>query len=99
MSPTAEGDKSKNLPPTIPTTALYPRFIGNSTISSELRPVKRPGAEELLIKMTAVSVSGSEKHQFTNGCGVTPGHEGAGVVVMAGSETTVPVGTSGVIYM
>jgi len=45
------------------------------------------------------ALCGSERGQFYQGSGVTPGHEAAGIVVAAGANTQTPVGTHGVVFL
>jgi threonine 3-dehydrogenase len=52
-----------------------------------------------LIGVKANALCGSERGQFFDGSGVTPGHEAAGGVVDAGPETGTAAGTRGVIYL
>ncbi|HZB10855.1 MAG TPA: alcohol dehydrogenase catalytic domain-containing protein [Rubrobacter sp.] len=52
-----------------------------------------------MIGVKANALCGSERGQFFDGSGVTPGHEAAGVVVDAGPETGTAAGTRGVIYL
>jgi threonine 3-dehydrogenase len=84
---------------TIPAEMVVPRFLGDGEIGFVRRPVREPGRGQLLIGTKANALCGSERGQFFDGCGVTPGHEAAGVVVDAGPETRAAPGTRGVIYL
>jgi threonine 3-dehydrogenase len=84
---------------TIPAEMLVPRFLGGGEIGFVRKPVPEPGSDQLLIQTRANALCGSERGQFFDGSEVTPGHEAAGVVVTAGSETRTAVGTPGVIYL
>ena len=84
---------------TIPAEMLVPRFMGRGEICFVRRPVPEPTSGQLLIQTKANALCGSERGQFFDGSGVTPGHEAAGVVVAAGPETRTAVGTPGVIYL
>lgn len=82
-----------------PATARIPVFRGQGRIDFEERPVPMPGPGQLLLKVHANAICGTDRHQYRDGSAVTPGHEGAGVVVHAGSGTSTPVGTPGVVFM
>ncbi len=84
---------------TVPAEMLVPRFLGEGEISFVRKPVQKPGRGQLSIAVKANALCGSERGQFFDGSGVTPGHEAAGVVVDAGPETRTAVGTRGVIYL
>ena len=83
----------------IPEVMTVPKFKGDGIISFHEKevPVPRPG--QLLLQVGANALCGSERGQFYQGSAVTPGHEGAGIVVAAGPETSTPVGTSGVVFL
>jgi threonine 3-dehydrogenase len=76
-----------------------PVFAGNRRIDFTEKPVPEPGPGELLLRVTANALCGSERPQFVDGAPVTPGHEAAGVVVAAGFGTRTPVGTAGVVFL
>lgn len=84
---------------TVPAEMLAPRFLGGGGIDFAKRPVPEPGRGQLLVEVRANALCGSERGQFFDGSGVTPGHEAAGVVARVGPETGTPVGTSGVVYL
>ena len=84
---------------TIPAEMVVPRFLGGGEIGFVRNPVHEPGRGQLLIGTKANALCGSERGQFLDGSGVTPGHEAAGVVVDAGPETGTAAGTRGVIYL
>lgn len=77
---------------------LAPRFTGGA-IAWEERPLPVPGPCQLLVRVLANALCGSERHQFEHGSPVTPGHELAGTVVASGPGTVLPLGTSGVAYL
>ncbi len=83
----------------IPEVMTVPKFKGDGIISFHEKevPVPRPG--QLLLQVGANALCGSERGQFYQGSAVTPGHEGAGIVVAAGPETSTPVGTPGVVFL
>ena len=76
-----------------------PRFVGVGRIVFSRQPVPVPADGQLLIQVRANALCGSERGQFFEGSGVTPGHEAAGVVVEAGPETHTAIGANGVIYL
>lgn len=76
-----------------------PRFGGNGKIDVETKPVPEPGPGQLLVRVKANALCGSERPQFFNGSEVTPGHEAAGVVEAAGPGTRTRVGTPGVVFL
>jgi threonine 3-dehydrogenase len=83
----------------IPDRMLVPRFLGGGEIGFVEKPVPKPRRRQLLVRVRANALCGSERGQFFDGSEVTPGHEAAGVVVDAGPETRTGVGTHGVIYL
>jgi threonine 3-dehydrogenase len=76
-----------------------PFFAGNSKIGWGEKPVPQPGPGELLLRVQANALCGSERPQFMDGAPVTPGHEAAGVIVAAGPGTRTAVGTPGVVFL
>ncbi|MDP9381015.1 MAG: alcohol dehydrogenase catalytic domain-containing protein [Chloroflexota bacterium] len=85
----------------VPDEMTVPRFLGKSTgkIDFVKKLVPEPGPGELLVRVKANALCGSERRQFFGGSEVTPGHEAAGVVADAGPGTHTAVGTPGVIYL
>lgn len=83
----------------IPGTMRVPIFPGNGAIEFAERAVPEPGEGELLVRVRANALCGSDRHQFIDGSTVTPGHEASGIVVAAGSGTETAVGARGVIYL
>ncbi len=85
----------------VPDEMAVPRFLGRGTgeIDFVTKPVPAPGPGQLLIRVKANALCGSERMQFFGGSEVTPGHEAAGVVADAGPGTHTAVGTPGVIYL
>ena len=79
--------------------AAFPRFLGDGKIIFEERPVPSPQAGELLLRVRANAVCGTDRGQYFEGSAVTPGHEAAGVVVAVGPETSVSEGTRGVVFL
>lgn len=58
-----------------------------------------PGPGELLLRVGANALCGTDRLQYEGGASVTPGHEAAGTVVAAGSGTATPVGRAGAVYL
>lgn len=86
-------------PDAIPQTALYPMFRGERVIEFVEKEVPEPEAGQLLIRCQANALCASDFGQYYNGSNITPGHEAAGVVVAAGPDTRIIVGTSGVVFL
>lgn len=84
---------------TIPDVMTVPHFVGEGQIKTIEKPVPQPGPGQLLVKVGANALCGSERPQFFSGSEATPGHEATGVVVSAGSGTGTAVGTPGAIFL
>src|ERR1700722_19937848 len=84
---------------TIPSSCRVPHFVGNKEINFEEKAVPEPGPGQLLLRVRANALCGSERPQFFDGTPVTPGHEAVGTVVAAGPGTHTPVGTAGVVFL
>ncbi|HEY3283838.1 MAG TPA: alcohol dehydrogenase catalytic domain-containing protein [Armatimonadota bacterium] len=83
----------------VPESAVTPRFVGGGRIEYAEAKVPRPGPGQLLLRVRANALCGSERGQFYGGSQVTPGHEAAGEVVAAGTGTSTAPGTLGVVYL
>ena len=83
----------------VPATMRVPNFIGQGKIAFSEKSVPTPGTSELLIRVKANAICGTDREQFYAGSAVTPGHEASGIVVAAGPGTHTPVGTPGVIFL
>src|SRR4051812_38401664 len=83
----------------LPRSMRVPEFTGQGKIGWAERSVPEPGPGQLLIQVKANALCGSERGQFYNGSAATPGHEAAGVVVAAGSDTHTALGARGVIFL
>jgi threonine 3-dehydrogenase len=79
--------------------AEVPSFRGEGKIVFVDREYEDPGPGELLIRVHANAICGTDREQFYAGSEVTPGHEAAGTVELAGPGTSTAVGTSGAIYL
>jgi threonine 3-dehydrogenase len=83
-----------------PTTMAAPRFLGDGSIEWQQVPVSEPGAGELLVRVAANALCGSDRLQHRVGSrGITPGHEASGTVVAGGAGTSTTPGTRGVVYL
>lgn len=82
-----------------PETMLTPSFAGEGRIAFVGKPISVPGPGELLIRVKANALCGSERGQFFQGSEVTPGHEAAGTVAAVGRNTNTPVGAKGVVFL
>ena len=83
----------------IPPSCRVPAFVGNKQIKFIEKAVPEPGAGQLLLRVGANALCGSERPQFFDGSVVTPGHEAAGIVVAVGPGTDTAVGTSGAVFL
>lgn len=83
----------------IPPTMVVPVFAGEERIELAERAVPEPGAGEVLLRVAANAMCGTDRLQYRFGSPVTPGHEVAGTVVAAGETTTTPIGTRGVVFL
>src|SRR6202162_4725626 len=84
---------------TIPSSCRVPHFVGDKKINFEEKAVPEPGPGQLLLRVRANALCGSERPQFFDGASVTPGHEATGTVVAAGPGTRTPVGTTGAVFL
>src|SRR5271170_7756097 len=83
----------------IPSSCSSPLFAGNKEIKFVEKTVPEPETGQLLFRVRANALCGSERPQFFDGALVTPGHEATGIVVAAGSGTRIQVGTTGVVFL
>ena len=74
------------------------QFPGQGRIAFTQKAVPEPGRGQVLIRVKANALCGSERDQIADGVSVTPGHEVAGIVAAAGPDTHTPAGTAGVVY-
>lgn len=80
-------------------TQRVPHFLGAGRISWHERPIPEPGPGELLIRVRANAVCGTDRAQLAAGSDVTPGHESAGEVAAVGAGTLTAIGERGVVYL
>jgi threonine dehydrogenase-like Zn-dependent dehydrogenase len=83
----------------VPIEAVVPRFPGNGIITREKHTYRDPVKGELLVRIAANAICGTDRHEYFNGSPIVPGHEAAGVVVDTGPDTTTARGTRGAIYL
>jgi propanol-preferring alcohol dehydrogenase len=83
----------------MPATVMAPRFHGGGAITFEERPVPEPGPGQLLVRVAANAICGTDRGQYLEGSAVTPGHEAAGVVAATAPGTTLATGTRGVVFL
>ena len=80
-------------------TALAPRFMGAGKIELVERSVPEPGSGQLLLRVRANAICGSDRDQYYNGSEVIPGHEAVGTVEGAGPGTSTEIGTTGAVFL
>lgn len=80
-------------------TAQAPHFGGSGTIEFRDREYREPGDGELLLRVEANAICGTDREQFADGSEVIPGHEAAGIVVAAGDGTSTAIGTRGAVFL
>jgi threonine dehydrogenase-like Zn-dependent dehydrogenase len=83
----------------MPRTAVAPQFLGGGKIAFAAREYPDPGPGQLLLKVEANAVCGTDRKQYFDGSSVVPGHEAAGTVLAVGDGTQVPVGTRGAVFL
>lgn len=79
--------------------ALAPHFRGQGVIEFHERAVPEPGHGQLLLRVLANAICGTDRAQYHEGSAVIPGHETAGQVVVAGPGTQTSPGTVGVVFL
>jgi len=80
-------------------TTIAPRFRGNGVIEFDAVEYDDPGEGQLLVRVAANAVCGTDRQQYFEGSSVIPGHEAAGVVAAVGPGTTLAVGSRGAVYL
>jgi threonine 3-dehydrogenase len=78
---------------------LAPHFRGEGVIEFAERPVPEPGPGQLLVRVSANAICGTDRAQYEKGSAVVPGHEAAGEVVASGGDTKTAPGTTGVVFL
>jgi threonine 3-dehydrogenase len=75
-------------------------FLGGGRVEIQNRSVPEPGQGEVLVRVTACALCGTDREGFERGSSVVPGHEIAGTVKAQGAGTSLPPeGTDGVVYL
>lgn len=83
----------------MPRTVTAPTFTGDGEIAFAERQVRDPGPGELLVRVRANAICGTDREQYLKGSSIVPGHEAAGVVAAAGTGTSMSEGTAGVVFL
>ncbi|MCC3375034.1 zinc-binding dehydrogenase [Cohnella sp. REN36] len=83
----------------VPRKMTVPLFVGQGKIEYGEKPVPEPGKGQLLLRVKANALCGSDRSQFYDGSRTTPGHEAAGIVAAAGEGTATKAGTPGVVFL
>lgn len=79
--------------------ALAPVFHGSGRIDFAQREYQEPGEGQLLLRVQANAICGTDRAQYFDGSAVTPGHEAAGTVVAVGPGTSTAAGARGVVFL
>lgn len=79
--------------------AQAPQFIGDEAVSLVEREYANPRRGQLLIRVRANALCGSDRSLFSQGADTIAGHEFAGEVVEAGEGAITPLGTRGVVFL
>lgn len=87
------------LEPSIPSRVVAPRFVGAGLIETWERDVPRPGRGQLLLRVRANAICGTDREAYLAGSTGVPGHEAAGEIAAAGEGTATAVGTPGVVFL
>jgi threonine 3-dehydrogenase len=83
----------------MPRHAEAPSFRGEGKIVFVDREYGDPGPGELLVRVLANAICGTDREQYYAGSEITPGHEAAGIVELAGPETATAEGARGAVYL
>jgi threonine dehydrogenase-like Zn-dependent dehydrogenase len=83
----------------MPRTCSAPHFDGDRRISFAERTYRDPEPDELLLRVEANAICGTDREQYMVGSAVVPGHEAVGRVAAAGPNTTVEPGTRGAVFL
>jgi threonine 3-dehydrogenase len=76
------------------------RFLGEGRIELDERPAPVPAADEVLVRVHACAICGSDRTAYREGATVTPGHEIAGTVAAVGGDVAgLAEGDRGVVYL
>ena len=80
-------------------TQRVPHFLGGGRIGWHDRPIPEPGPGQLLLRVRANAICGTDRAQLSDGSTITPGHEAAGEVAAFGPDTSTAIGTRGVVFL
>jgi len=83
----------------MPVHAKAPVFLGGGQITFAEREYGDPERGELLIRVEANAICGTDRNQFFAGSQWVPGHEGVGTVIAAGDGTRTMAGTRGAVFL
>lgn len=83
----------------MPIEAVVPRFSGHGAVTWAPHTYRDPADGELLVRIGANAICGTDRHAYEHGSSVVAGHEAAGVVAATGRGTSTATGTRGVIYL
>jgi propanol-preferring alcohol dehydrogenase len=76
------------------------RFHGSERVTVDRVAIPAFGAEDVLVRVHANALCGSDRHGYERGSEVVPGHEIAGTVVARGDAVRgVEIGDRGVVYL
>lgn len=79
--------------------ALAPVFRGDGRIEFSENTYADPGEGQLLLRVQANAICGTDRAQYFGGSEIVPGHEAAGAVIATGPGTTIEPGTRGVVFL
>ncbi|WP_020578231.1 alcohol dehydrogenase catalytic domain-containing protein [Actinopolymorpha alba] len=79
--------------------AEAPRLIGNEQVSFVPISYPDPAPGQILLRVRANAVCGSDREIFAQGSDTIAGHEVAGEVAAVGPGATVPIGARGVAFL
>jgi propanol-preferring alcohol dehydrogenase len=78
---------------------LAASFLGKGKIKLREVPIPQPGEGQVLVKVAACALCGSDRDLYHYGSKTVPGHETAGTIVETGSGTSLKPGTHGSVYL
>ncbi|KLU60562.1 L-threonine 3-dehydrogenase [Peptococcaceae bacterium CEB3] len=78
---------------------LAANFLGEKKVAIVDREIPAIKSDEVLIKVAYTGLCGSDKRLFFEGTEVVPGHEISGIVVRAGTDVNIQIGTRVIVYI
>jgi threonine 3-dehydrogenase len=88
------------MPEPLPASMRAAAFVGAGRVEIEERLVPQPDPGEVLVRVSACALCGTDREGFERGASVIPGHEIAGTLVRGGPDEEEPAEpTPGVIYL